>query len=287
MQKILKIIPQQQNFFFSALIANFYAVFHAFWWLWYQACACFTQITALCIYLYQLTKLLYAISVLYKIPQVSSLLYATLPLFCSALHCFIMKGLEDLQQHLAIYNGIYPSENIDLQLFTDFLSNNTCDTIIDRNNFNGHITTSAFIVNATHTQLLLLHHKTLNRWLQPGGHGEITDDSLLSSALREAEEETGIAAGELINIPLVAHTPTLPFDIDSHFIPPNPRKGEPGHYHHDFRYIFVYNGSGNYNFNASESTGLQWVQLTDMATDDTFASVAAKISRFLATSGAQ
>jgi hypothetical protein len=49
----------------------------------------------------------------------------------------------------------------------------------------------------------------------------------------------------------------------------------------------VYNGSGNYNFNTSESTGLQWVQLTDMASDDTFASVAAKISRFLAISGAQ
>ncbi len=52
----------------------------------------------------------------------------------------------------------------------------------------GHVTASAWIVDPARTQVLLLHHGKLNRWLQPGGHWE-EDPDLLSAALREAREE--------------------------------------------------------------------------------------------------
>lgn len=192
-----------------------------------------------------------------------------------------MKGLENLQRYVTAYAAINPSESADLQLITDYLKGNAMDAAIDRKNFNGHITTSAFIVNSGRTHLLLLHHKSLNRWLQPGGHAETTDESLLASALREASEETGIPTKHLTNLPLTSD-PDLPFDIDSHHIPANDRKLEPGHYHHDLRYLFIYSGDGAHHFNTEESTGMQWVNLTDLYTDNTFASVSLKIANFLA-----
>lgn len=30
----------------------------------------------------------------------------------------------------------------------------------------------------------------------------------------------------------------IPIDIDTHPIPDNPKKQEPSHFHHDFRYVF-------------------------------------------------
>ena len=174
-----------------------------------------------------------------------------------------------------IYLQQFPAEKETTSLFTDYLARNDAGELFTRKNFDGHITTSAFIIDPACTEILLLKHKTLNRWLQPGGHVE-ADDSLLLSALREAEEETGIPKAELRNVSVFS-TKEVPFDIDSHYIPTNPKKQEDGHYHHDLRYLFEYTGDGNIVFNTDESTGLKWVKLADLAGDATFGPVVKKI----------
>ncbi|WP_243373081.1 NUDIX hydrolase [Microvirga solisilvae] len=107
------------------------------------------------------------------------------------------------------------------------------EDIHSRSTFPGHVTTSAFILDGTGRRILLIHHRSLARWLQPGGHYEVPE-TLQASALREAFEETGVP--NLTLDPWHAAS-GLPIDIDSHLIPARPQKGEPEHWHHDIRYV--------------------------------------------------
>jgi 8-oxo-dGTP pyrophosphatase MutT (NUDIX family) len=62
----------------------------------------------------------------------------------------------------------------------------------ERSNQAGHFTGSAWLVSSDGTRVLLMHHRKLDRWLQPGGHAD-GDADLARVALREAQEETGMA----------------------------------------------------------------------------------------------
>ncbi|WP_416866665.1 MAG: NUDIX hydrolase [Imperialibacter sp.] len=74
----------------------------------------------------------------------------------------------------------------------------------------GHITGSAWVVSSAFDQVVLLHHKKLNRWLQPGGHSDGEED-VLKVAAKELEEETGLSAYKWVTRDI--------FDIDIHLIP--------------------------------------------------------------------
>lgn len=64
--------------------------------------------------------------------------------------------------------------------------------ILLRSNETAHFSASAWVVNPEHTQVLMLYHNIYNSWSWPGGHADGEED-LLSVALREVQEETGIA----------------------------------------------------------------------------------------------
>ncbi|HEY2027621.1 MAG TPA: NUDIX domain-containing protein [Myxococcales bacterium] len=119
----------------------------------------------------------------------------------------------------------------------------------------GHLTGSGFVVDDSRTRLLLLHHKKLGRWLQPGGHGE-GELHPRAVALREIAEETGLAADDLQPFP---HQDLL--DVDVHFIPARP--GEPAHPHLDFRYGFAARAGALARL-SSESTDLRWFPLSGL-----------------------
>ncbi len=190
-----------------------------------------------------------------------------------------MYTIPQLIDMLDTYNSTFPEDKQHCEAFRQYLLRNNERQIYDRKNFDGHITTSAFIIDKRTNEILLLHHKSLNRWLQPGGHTE-SDGTLAASALREAVEETGINASELTLLP-VSEDNNVPFDIDSHYIPPNPKKNENGHTHHDLRYLFEYTGNNVHEYNREEALGLRWIKFADLLTDDTFSAVVRKIEIFL------
>ena len=91
----------------------------------------------------------------------------------------------------------------------------------------GHFTASGFVVSPDGSSLLLIHHRRLDRWLQPGGHIDPDDPSPIDAAAREVKEETGVATTSLL--------PDL-IDLDIHGIPA--RDPEPEHEHFDLRFAF-------------------------------------------------
>ena len=153
-----------------------------------------------------------------------------------------------LLDSLEIYSSLYEEEADLIKRFNVFLEENV--TCFDRQNSVGHVTGSAWLLCPDYQHVLLTHHKKLNRWLQLGGHSDGEPD-ILSVAIREAREESGLLVKALEN---------SIFDIDVHTIPQ--RKNEPKHLHFDVRFLlqtlekdFVV---------SSESNDLQWVKIADI-----------------------
>ncbi|MBI5085363.1 MAG: NUDIX hydrolase [Acidobacteria bacterium] len=122
----------------------------------------------------------------------------------------------------------------------------------------GHVTGSAWVVNAERTHTLMVHHARLGKWLQPGGHADGSFD-ILAVAMREVEEETGIRA---------APATEEIFDVDAHDIPA--RKAEPAHVHYDIRFLLEA-GMDERPVVSPESRDVAWVrldQVESLNTDD-------------------
>jgi len=131
----------------------------------------------------------------------------------------------------------------------------------------GHFTGSAFILSPDERALLLILHGKLHRWLQPGGHVDAGDHSVLSAARREVREEVGIDDLALLS--------SVPIDLDIHDIPQ--RKDEPTHAHFDVRYLFR---APSFEFTAaSDAKAARWVPLDEIDAELADGSVARVVAK--------
>ena len=162
---------------------------------------------------------------------------------------------KSLDAELAAHVWADDKEARDVAFIRDFLRRHPEDAHL-RTQLEGHLTGSGFVLDASRTRVLLLHHARLDRWLQPGGHGEGETDPRLI-ALREIEEETGLTGLEALNGGAL-------FDVDVHGIPA--RKDEPAHLHLDLRYAFIAPPGAEPRV-SSESRALRWVPLSELPPD--------------------
>jgi len=126
----------------------------------------------------------------------------------------------------------------------------------DRGILEGHLTGSAITVSADGSHVLLLHHRKLDRWLQPGGHGDPGETTGEEVALREAFEESGLRGLRL------HPTAPRPLDVDVHDIPA--RAGEPAHEHLDLRYLVVAPEDAEIAPDFAELHEIRWVPWDDV-----------------------
>jgi 8-oxo-dGTP pyrophosphatase MutT (NUDIX family) len=120
------------------------------------------------------------------------------------------------------------------------------DDALTRASVTGHFTGSALVVEEGTSRTLLLFHRKLQRWLQPGGHAD-GDATLAAVALREATEETGIVG---------LRVDPVPIDLDIHEVS---SANEASHLHLDVRFL-VSSPAGARVAGNHESEALRWVE---------------------------
>ena len=96
---------------------------------------------------------------------------------------------QDLINQLQSYQSFNEQEEADRQVMLELLQ--TSDDIFYRTNLLAHFTASAWVVNKSHTHVLMAFHNIYQTYAWLGGHADGEED-LLSVALREVQEESGI-----------------------------------------------------------------------------------------------
>jgi len=122
-----------------------------------------------------------------------------------------------------------------------------------------HFCTSVYIFNPENKTFLLIKHKKLGKWMQPGGHVEENEDPE-ECAIREVKEETGL------DVELIGNR--LPRDGD--FICPlalQKNMINEEHMHMDFVYEARVIG-GMEHINNLETDGMKWFILEEICNKD-------------------
>ncbi len=140
------------------------------------------------------------------------------------------------------------------------MANKNC---FDRSLTSAHVTGSSWVVNPSRSHALMLHHRKLGLWLQPGGHAD-GDTDIHHVAIKETSEESGIAVED---IKLLSREI---FDIDIHTIYAN--QYDPRHEHYDIRFLLEIDDSHAIPGN-DESHQIGWVALNNIPQLNNFRSL--------------
>lgn len=167
-----------------------------------------------------------------------------------------MENIDNILDELYDYNPFNNQEQEDKLAFNYFLDNS--DDVLSRNNLYGHLTTSALVLTPDHKKMLMVHHNIFGGLIYPGGHADGIAD-LLSVALREVNEETGLTVSPLNDGKLFS-IQALP--IEGHI-----KKGKyvPSHIHYDFVYLMEAKEKDIEKIRVleSENSKVAWVPLED------------------------
>lgn len=97
----------------------------------------------------------------------------------------------DYLQAIERYPARLPQEIGDKQCILEY-ARAFPDSILTRENKIAHLTSSGLVLSPALDKVLMVHHNIYQTWAWTGGHAD-GDGDLLAVALREAEEETGVA----------------------------------------------------------------------------------------------
>lgn len=132
--------------------------------------------------------------------------------------------------------------------------------LCDDKNYSGHIRAGAVIFYDY--KILLLHNTVLDSWAIPSADINSSDNSITDGLLRQIELETGITPDNLTPMN-VEQGSQYCVDIESHYTPYNDAKAERAHLHHEFRFLFHYNGNSEIKLDKSENDDYKWLWFLD------------------------
>lgn len=163
-----------------------------------------------------------------------------------------------IKEQIKNYIPFDEQEEKDKEQFLKFIE--TFDNVLTRENTFGHFSSSAFVVNKERTKMTVVYHIINDGWIYPGGHADGEND-LLSVAVREVEEETGLKAKVL--------TDSI-FGIQSLPVNGHVKRGKyvSAHLHFDVVYLMEADDTIPLVYRKDESKGVKWVSFEE-ATDET------------------
>jgi 8-oxo-dGTP pyrophosphatase MutT (NUDIX family) len=154
---------------------------------------------------------------------------------------------------LSLLDAYVPLDALETAMYVETLKfvNDNPDCF-ERTLQTGHVTASGWVVSPDRSQVLLMHHRKLDRWFQPGGHCD-GDSDVVQVATKEVMEETGVMDFKLALDGI--------FDVDVHLIPANSK--DVAHYHYDIRFLFEANPDDKLVINI-ESRDVRWIPLGEV-----------------------
>ena len=101
----------------------------------------------------------------------------------------------------------------------------------------------------------MVFHRIYQSWSWTGGHADDEDD-LLSVAVREANEETGVTCAPI---------GTAPISLEVIGVPPHYKKGAcvSAHLHYNLTFLLTANSDAPLTVKPDENSGVQWFSLND------------------------
>lgn len=176
----------------------------------------------------------------------------------------------NLKEQIERFIPYNEQEEKDKEQFLRFM--NKFDDFLYRDNVFGHFSASAFVVNKARTKMIVVYHIINDGWIHPGGHAD-GEENLLSVAVREVEEETGLKVKVLDkNIYSIQSAP-----VKGHI-----KKGKyvSAHLHFDIIYIMEADDNIPLVYREDESKGVKWINF-DEATNETMCDFIRPIHRKL------
>ena len=154
-----------------------------------------------------------------------------------------------LKEQIEKYVPYDEQEERDKEQMLKFI--NSFDDVLTRNNIFGHFSASAFVVNKEKTKMIVVYHIINDGWIYPGGHADGEED-LLSVAVREVEEETGLKVKVLDN---------NIYSIQSAPVKGHVKRGKyvSAHLHLDVLYVMEADDTIPLVYREDESKGVKWI----------------------------
>ncbi len=186
----------------------------------------------------------------------------------------------DLRQQLECYRPYNEQEAGDRQLMLSLLDGE--NDIFARENLTAHFSASSWIVNHSRDKVLMIYHNLYDSWSWTGGHADGERD-LLSVAMREAEEETGVKRLR----PLMEDI----FSVEIITVDGHEKRGAyvPSHVHLNVTYLLEADEGEELRIKPDENSGVKWVPFEDVAgavtepwmTERVYNKLSAKLAEFL------
>lgn len=147
-------------------------------------------------------------------------------------------------------------EENDKKLMVELI-NKYGDEILYRESELFHITSSSFTMNKTLDKVLMVHHNIYNSWSWIGGHAD-GEENLLSVALREIQEESGVSKMK------AERDKAISLDIlttNGHI-----KRGKyvSSHLHLNISYYIIADEDEELHIKPDENSGVKWIPVDEL-----------------------